>query len=47
MNLDKIKEFIQEVKETISWIAAGCPKPAKIPVRIKDDRRNKIKRVTY
>lgn len=39
--IDKIKEFIEEVKDTAEWILAGCPKPVKIPVRIKDDQPRK------
>lgn len=37
--LDKIKEIVEEIKETIEWLAAGCPKPVPIPIRIKDDHQ--------
>lgn len=31
-----IKDIIEEIKSTIEWIMAGCPKP--IPIPIKDDK---------
>lgn len=34
-----MREFLEEIKETIEWLLAGCPKPVPIPVRVKDDRR--------
>ena len=34
--INKIKEFLEEVKDVIDWIIAGCPKP--IPV--KPNRRH-------
>lgn len=37
--LDKIKEVIEDIKETIDWVLAGCPKPSLIPVR--EDGREK------
>jgi len=37
----KLKEFIEEVKETIKWLLAGCPKPVKIPIRIRDEKKTK------
>lgn len=36
--MKKIKDFIEEVKETIDWIIAGCPEPVPIPVKPKDGR---------
>jgi hypothetical protein len=39
--IDKIKEFINDVVDTAEWILAGCPRPIKIPVRIKDDQQRK------
>ena len=29
----KIKDIIDEIKDTIEWILNGCPKPVKIPVK--------------
>ena len=34
--IDKIKDFIEDVKNEIEWILAGCPKPVKIPVEDKE-----------
>lgn len=31
----KIKDIIEEIKDTVEWILAGCPKP--IPIPIKED----------
>ena len=44
--IDKIKEFLEEVKDTIDWIIAGCPKPVPIPVKPKDrnNGQNKLQR---
>jgi hypothetical protein len=39
--IDKIKDIIDEVKGTIEWILAGCPKPVKIPVESKERKRGK------
>lgn len=35
--IDKIKDFIEEIKETIDWIAAGCPEP--VPVEVKENEK--------
>lgn len=45
--LSNIKDFIQEVKETIEWVLAGCPKPVKIPIRIKDDNSKQGKTTRF
>lgn len=37
--LSKIKEFIQEVIDTLDWILAGCPQPQKIPVKVEDGKK--------
>ena len=41
--MDKIKEFLEEVKDTIDWIIAGCPKPIPIPVKPRDGNNGKKK----
>ena len=42
--IDKIKELIGELSDTIDWILAGMPKPVPIPVtEDTDDRRGKVK----
>ena len=33
-----IKDIIQEIRDTLDWILAGCPKPVKIPIKTKDRR---------
>ena len=41
--LDKIKDFLDDIKHEIEWILAGCPKPVKIPVKSKEkDNESKI-----
>lgn len=35
--MNAIKKFIKEVKETIKWIANGCPQPVKVPIK-KDNK---------
>lgn len=34
--IDKIKDIIQDIKNEIQWILAGCPKPVKIPIKPKE-----------
>lgn len=36
---DKVKKFLEEVKDTIDWIVAGCPKPVKIPIDKKGRKK--------
>ena len=38
----KIKEIIEDIRDTVEWIINGCPKPAPIPV--KEDNYEKGKR---
>lgn len=33
--INKIKDFIEEVKKTIDWIVAGMPEP--IPIEVKEN----------
>ena len=39
--MNKLQDILDDIKVTIEWILAGCPKPVKIPVEIKDDRQGK------
>lgn len=36
-----MKEILDEIADTIRWLLAGCPKPAKIPIT---EDRNEVKR---
>lgn len=36
-----MKEIVEEFKDFIGWILAGCPKPVKIPVKPKDGENEK------
>ena len=38
-----IKEIIEDCRDTIDWIAAGCPKPEPIKIKTKDGRDAKQK----
>lgn len=40
----KLSDLIEEIKDTVEWILNGCPKPAPIPVPIKDDKNEKGRR---
>lgn len=40
---NKIKDIWEEIKDTVEWIVAGCPKPVKIPVKPKDGKNGKIR----
>jgi hypothetical protein len=31
----KIKDILDDIKVTIEWVLAGCPKPVKVRVREK------------
>jgi len=37
--IDKLKDIIEDIKNEVKWILAGCPKPVKIPVKDRDDKR--------
>lgn len=41
--MNKLTDLIEEIKDTIEWILNGCPKPAPIPVPIKDDKNGRQK----
>lgn len=41
VDMSKIKDFIEDIKNEIKWILAGCPKPQPIPVKDEDERRKK------
>ena len=34
--IDKIKDIIEDITNEIKWVLAGCPKPIKIPVKVKE-----------
>lgn len=44
--IDKIKDIIEDIKDTIEWIAAGCPKPQpiKVPAKGKEAKDERKKR---
>jgi len=35
-----MKEFIDDLKDLIEWVIAGCPKPVRVPIKPKDGERN-------
>jgi hypothetical protein len=37
--LNKIQDILDDIKETIEWILAGCPKPVPIPVKEREGER--------
>jgi hypothetical protein len=41
--IDKIKDFIEDIKEVLGWILDGCPKPepSPVPVEVKDEKSRK------
>ena len=39
--VDKIKELWEEIKDTVDWIAAGCPKPQPIKIPTKDNKKRR------
>lgn len=41
--VDKIKDIIEDIKNEIDWILAGCPKPVKIPVKSKERNDGRIR----
>lgn len=42
--MSKIKDFIEEIKDTIEWILSGCPQP--VPIPVKEDRYDRAKTTT-
>jgi len=47
--IDKIKDFIEDIKNEIEWILFGCPKPQPIKVPKDKERKNgnKTKKVLF
>ena len=41
--IDRIKDFIEEIKNEIEWVLAGCPKPVKIPAESKERKNDKVR----
>ena len=41
--VDKIKDIIEDIKNEIDWILAGCPKPVKIPVKSKERNDERVR----
>jgi hypothetical protein len=37
----KIKDILDDIKSTIEWVLAGCPKPVKVKVKNGKKRSNK------
>ena len=37
--MSKIKDFIDELMDTIEWIVNGCPQPVPIPIKEDDNDR--------
>jgi hypothetical protein len=35
--LNKLQDILDDIKVTIEWILAGCPKPVPIPIKERDD----------
>lgn len=42
--MKKLSDIIEEIKDTIEWILAGCPKP--VPIPVKDDKNDKRRKTT-
>ncbi len=41
--IDKIKDFIEGIKNDIEWILMGCPKP--IPIEVESKERKDGRKV--